>query len=445
MQEIDRSTVWQQFVQYVSASVFGLLGVSVYILADTYYIANGIGVDGLAALNIALPIWSLISAVGLLIGMGSSIYFAIHSHQTIRRQAYSTSVILGIVIGLCLSAIGWLSLPILTTSLGATDELISLTMEYLRVVLPLAPIFITNTILSSFLRNDGAPRRAMATQLIGSFLNIILDYVFIYTFQWGMMGAALATGMSPIVGLLIAYPHFKRHAYLQLRIKWFQLELIPSMLSLGSATFLLELSGGVVLFVFNHLLIAVSGNLAVAAYGVIANVALVTNALFTGISQGTQPLLSRYFNGKVSDTTQQFYHLARYVVIGLSIVMYALLYIYAPAISALFNAEESTVLNQLATEGIRLYFLSLPLTGLNVLNVMALSAINQPRFSLFFSLLRGLFIIIPMGMILSYWFGLQGIWSAVLLTEICVWVLSYRYHLNHYRTRVELPHEVKEV
>ena len=156
--------------------------------------------------------------------------------------------------------------------------------------------FISNDMMLAFVRNDGAPRLAMIGMICGSLTNVVLDYVFIFPLDMGLFGAALATGFSPAVSMCVMSIHVwkKKNGFAFCRVK----EVAKSGLlfcKLGISAFVNEFATGVVLTVFNLLILSISGNTGVAAYGVIANIALVGTAVYTGLSQGTQPLVSQYY------------------------------------------------------------------------------------------------------------------------------------------------------
>ena len=164
---------------------------------------------------------------------------------------------------------------------------------YLRTVLFFAPCFLLNHILTAFVRNDGNPKLAMAAMLLGSLSNIVLDYVFLYPMDMGIFGAALATGIAPVVGLCVSSLHIlTRRSHFRLRPFRPALRPLADLAGLGSAAFLNECSSGLVLVVFSLLTLRLAGTLGVAAYGIVANLALMALALFTGVNQGVQPLVS---------------------------------------------------------------------------------------------------------------------------------------------------------
>lgn len=185
-----------------------------------------------------------------------------------------------------------------------------------------APCFLLNHLFMSFIRNGGSPQLSMCMMIVGSLTNMILDYLFMYPFHMGLLGAALATGLAPTMSVIIAmiYILLKRNQFHFTKIS-FHLSQMKAIIEPGLSSFINELSSGIVLVVFNLLILKFAGNIGVAAYGIVANLALIVLAIFTGVSQGIQPLLSRAFGQGQDQDIQYLYQLGRYVVfiIGLCV------------------------------------------------------------------------------------------------------------------------------
>ena len=160
-----------------------------------------------------------------------------------------------------------------------------------------------NSTLTVFVRNDGAPRLAMWAVLTGNIANIILDYVFIFIFQWGMFGAAFATGISPVISLMILSSHFiQKNNQMKLIKPTFRFGLLKRITLNGTSSFIVELSAGIAIFAFNQVILGITGDIGVSAYSIIANLSLVCTAVFIGIGQAIQPIVSlNYGAGKMAE------------------------------------------------------------------------------------------------------------------------------------------------
>ena len=291
-----QKSAYQKLTKYVSLNVFGMLGLSCYILADTFFISNVLGSTGIAALNFSIPVFSIIIGTGLMIGIGGATRYSIfiaHNEERKANSTFTTAMKFGIMIGMFFSILSIVGSEYLASLLGADGTTLPMTKTYLSTILLFAPFFIINNIVLTFVRNDNAPKLSMIAMLIGSFSNIILDFIFLYPLGMGMFGAAFATCLAPIISLTVLCMHFLRKNH-QLKIikNKIVFSSLLDIMQLGTSAFITELSSAIVLITFNFAFLRLSGNLGVASYGIVANIAIVVIAIFTGIAQGIQPLVS---------------------------------------------------------------------------------------------------------------------------------------------------------
>ncbi len=285
---------FKEYTKYAFFNVLGMLGLSCYILADTFFVAKGLGSNGLAALNLAIPIYSFIHGSGLMLGIGGATRYSIAKSQgqTDRMNLiFSHTAFSVCVLSIVFFTVGLLGADVITRILGADDAIFSMCRTYLQVLLLFSPLFMLNDMVLCFVRNDGAPRLVMVSMLAGSFLNIFLDYVFIFSFHMGIFGAVLATGFAPAIGLAVQSTFFiQKKNHFRLVKRPLRLQLLGQILSTGVPSLITELSSGIVIMAFNAIILGLMGNIGVAAYGIIANLSIVVIALYTGIAQGIQPL-----------------------------------------------------------------------------------------------------------------------------------------------------------
>ncbi|MFR9208376.1 MAG: MATE family efflux transporter, partial [Lachnospiraceae bacterium] len=204
----------------------------------------------------------------------------------------------------------------------------------------------------------------MAAMLGGSISNIILDYVFIFPLKMGIFGAVFATGLAPVISILIMSIHFikKKNGFHLAKVRY-SLKAMKNVLALGLPSFITELSSGIVIIVFNSIILCLQGNLGVAAYGIIANISLVVTAIYTGIAQGAQPLISNSFGigNYLSIKKLLRYSLSTMSII--SLIIYLSIFIFSSPIVAIFNSENDIRLAEIASYGMKLYFSSILFMG----------------------------------------------------------------------------------
>lgn len=419
-----------EFRRYAAPGVLGMIGISCYILADTFFVAKGTGSLGLAALNIAIPAYNLMNGLGLMVGVGGATHYSLCRAQGDAVEAdrtFTHTLLLGLCIALLFVLTGTFGVVPLSRLLGANAETLDMTAVYLRLLLCFAPFFVTNNVMIAFVRNDGEPGRAMAGMIAGSLFNIVFDWVFIFPCGLGMFGAALATGASPLVSLLVLSGHLRRPSRgFHLRRERLRPRLLPRICAPGLSSLVSELASGITLLLINLVLLRIAGNTAVAAYGVIANLALVESAIFTGLSTGVQPLISR---SAEADRRR----LLRWTVttaLAISALMYVLVFVFASPITAVFNSEHDPALAACAVPGLRIYFAGFLAACINIIAAAYFSAAGQASRGFIISLVRSIIAIPPVLFALSALLGVTGVWLTFPAVEALACVLSLLFILR---------------
>ena len=417
----------KQFFKYVSQNIFGLLGTSCYILADTYFIAQAAGTDGVTLLNLCLPIYNLIFAFGSMIGLGAATRYAILRAQgDARAQRYFSNAIFSV----CILAVPFMLVGIfrpdgLLRLMGGDADIVALGMNYARIFLMFTPFFMCNYVVASFVRNDGDPSLAMVATLSGSLFNVVFDYIFIFPMGLGLPGAALTTAISPILSIAVCSAHFiKKSNTITFVRKAPSVRLLAQSCQLGISGFVGELSSGVTTTVFNFLLLRLAGNVAVAAYGVVANFALVATAIFNGVAQGAQPLVSQCYGKNEMAGARKLLLLGCGTALGLAALLYGVVFGYTDALTALFNSENSALMAAFAHSGMRIYFVGYFFAGCNIVAAGYLGAVNRPAEASITSLCRGMVAIVVCSLVLSALFGMNGVWAAFPVSEAITLALT---------------------
>ena len=435
--QIDRD--FKEFLKYSALNVLGMLGLSCYILADTFFVAKGLLADGLAALNLAIPVYSFIHGTGLMLGMGGATRYSVLKSQRRDGEAdkiFTNALFLSAAFAALFVLTGiFLSEP-LTAALGANAGIFEMTNTYLKVLLLFSPAFLLNDVLICFVRNDGNPKLAMTGMICGSFFNIIMDYILIFPMRMGIFGAVLATGVSPVISIAVLSRHLisGKNRFHAVRTG-LCLRTSGTVFVLGLPSLITELASGVVIIVFNAILLRLQGNTGVAAYGVIANLALVLTAVYTGIAQGIQPLLSTAHG--LGDT-QRSKRLLRYAIAAmacLSAVVYLCIICFAEPIVRLFNSENNRQLQSIAETGLKIYFTGGIFAGFNIILSVFFTSAEKAVPAHILSLLRGFAVIISTALLLAEIWGLRGVWLSFPVTEILSAILGLLLYLRMEKIR----------
>lgn len=411
----------KDFVKYTSLNIFGMIGISFYILADTFFISAKLGANGLAALNLALPLYSFMDGCGLMIGMGGGTKYAIQKSSgkgSAANRTFTNALFLSALFSVFFILVSSLFLNGILSCFGARGDVLELSKSYLSIILLFAPAFLLNYMMLAFVRNDGAPQLSMAAMIGGSLSNVLLDWIFMFPCGMGIFGASLATGLAPLISLLILSPHLirKKNCFHFIKCRA-DFRLFLEIVSTGIPSLITEMSSAITMIMFNFIMLRLKGTIGVAAYSVIANLSLVAVAIYTGLAQGTQPLLSSCCGANDKEKLRSLLRYAVTAVILLSAAIYAVIFFGASEITALFNSEGDPLLQNIARDGMRLYFTACPFAGFNVILSIYFSSVGRNVPAHIISMLRGFFIIIPMAFLLSSIAGMYGAWCAFPATE----------------------------
>lgn len=425
---MEQQNYFKEFAKYTSLNVLGMIGLSCYILADTFFVSKALGANGLAALNLAIPIYSFINGSGLMIGMGGATKYSIFKSQNNFKKAnniFTQAFFLVVTMAAIYFLIGILFSGPLAKLLGATKSVYDMSSVYLRVILVFAPMFMMNNLLLCYVRNDGAPQLSMMAMLGGSFSNIVLDYVFMFPLDMGIFGAAFATGLAPVISILILSPFFikKLNNFKLVKTKLVDRHILD-IVSSGLPSLVTEVSSGIVMIIFNMIILNLAGNTGVAAYGVIANLSLVVISIYTGISQGIQPLLSSGYGSGQIKKVHIIFKYAIFSVVIISICIYLTIFFKCDVIAGIFNSENNIALQNIAENGLKIYFVGCLFAGINIVSSIYFTSIEHPLPAHVISLLRGFIIIIPMAFFLSLIANMNGVWATFPVTEFIVCTIS---------------------
>lgn len=415
------------FWNYLLPSVGGMLGISIYVLGDTLLVGRGLGSSGLAALNISIPIMNIFSGLGFLFGVGGATTVSIlrgENKDKETHKVFTLSFVVSLIIGVLLTIFGLLYLKEFSTLMGAnSDMLLNMSTAYLRPMFVASIPFVLNSFMIIFLRNDHAPRLVMIAMLTSSISNIILDYIFIFPLDMGMYGAGLATAMSPVISLIILSTHFiRKNNMIKFSTFKFKFNTSKRIVSNGTPSFVIETMAGVVIFVFNIAILNIKGDIGVSAYSIVANLSLFCAAVFNGIGQAIQPLVSVNYGAEKYKRKKKFVKLAIYTALGFSLFFFIIGLLFPVQLTNVFIDGNNPKLMKISVVGIRLYFISFIFMGLNTVLISYMQSMEYATESITISVIRG-FILVMVGIFIwpSFW-GINGVWLTIPIAEILTFI-----------------------
>lgn len=419
-QDFLNKPVKQVFMRYLVPSVFATMVTSIYVLADTIIVGKGIGTIAVAALNIVLPLYNIFFGLGLLFGVGGSVLMSILRGEGDEKgsNAYFSTSLVAMCVVLALSLAFFTAfMEKIALVFGGTPETMPYIMDYMPYIVWGMGLFFFSSYLQTFIRNDGAPRLAMYAVVSGGVANIILDYVFVYNFNMGMAGAAIATVMGSGLTVVILLTHFfTKKNNLHFSLKGVRPSFIKNIILNGFASFLIEVASGVTIFVFNIQLLKYAGNTGVSVYSIISNTAIVVVCLCKGINQAAQPLLSTNYGAGLYERTDKIRSLAVKVSIIICAVPVILGLVVPDFFTYIFINPDSAILS-MSAPAIRIYFVGFMMLGINMVFICYFQAILKNGYSMIICLMRGLILVVAFAYIFPLFMDVTGIWLAVPAAE----------------------------
>jgi putative MATE family efflux protein len=409
------------FLKYLFPSISATLVTSIYVLADTIMIGKGISTTAIAALNILLPLFSLFFGTGMLFGVGGAVLMSVSKGENNPKKAnqyFTVAFIAATCITVLYFLIFFLFFERIISILGSTGETIGFVREYglwLRLGIP---FFVFSSFLQAFIRNDKAPKLSMIGVIAGGVTNVVLDYIFIFILHMGMAGAAIATVIGSVVTTLILLTHFfTNQNTMKLVRPQIPFQFLRSIAGNGLSSFIIEISGGIVIFVFNIQLLRYIGDIGVSVYSIISNSVIIVMSLMNGISQAAQPIIATNYGSGNRKRVISVRRIGMLFALGTGCMICLIGEVVPHVIIDIFIYPDAAIL-ELAPAAIRIYFISFIGLGINIFFSNYFQAVLKPFNALLICLLRGLIFSILFVYLFPVFMGVLGIWLVMPVGEV---------------------------
>ena len=421
------TAVGKLFRRFLFPTVMGMVFSAVFIITDGIFVGRGIGSDALAAVNLTAPLFTLGTGLGLMFGMGGSVVASVNLAQGKRRVAQiniTQSLFVPALLIVLLSALLILCHKPLLLLLGTPPELMVPAREYLVwFTLFLTPLAVFN-ILMFIVRLDGAPRFAMACNIMAASINIVLDYLFIFEFGWGLAGAAIATGVGYIAGSGVMLRYMLRSSrtlhFVKLKTSYKSLRLtarnLGYMTYIGFPALLSELAISCLMIVGNYTFIRYTGKDGVAAYSIACYIFPIIFMVYNAIGQSAQPILSYNFGAGNGARVRKAFRLALLTAVAAGLGFFGLTALFSRWIVAMF-IDSSCPACAIAVRGLPLFASGFVFFAVNIVSIGYFQSVERPRPAMAVTVLRGFVFMAACFFGLPLLLGVEGIWLAVPLAE----------------------------
>lgn len=413
--------------KYLTASLGSALVITIYSFVDTIAVGQSEGPAGTAAMAVITPIFGILVFFGILFGIGGSVLMnnAKGEGNEEKGNAYFTTALI-LVVGF--TVVTWVlfarfSKPILFF-FGATQGTLPLVMRYVQWLIRCWPIFIFSTFIGAFVRNDNAPGLVMAGVISGGCFNIFGDWFFVFPLGMGMEGAAIATVLGTTLQCLIICSHlFRKCCGLKLAKPFRMGKAIRKIFVIGIGASLLDLGTVVLSTITNNQILRYGSEVELAIYGVMTTIAALVQAMYCGVGQAIQPLVSANFGGRQYGRVRQFLKMSVVTVLIMGVLFMVLAEGLPVPIVQLFMDATPVVLAA-APSSMRLYSLLYLFLGFTVLSTYYLQSVMRDRASMAIGILRSLVVSGLLLYLLPLFWGINGVWLALPISECIVTVVA---------------------
>lgn len=418
-------------------AITGMVVHALYNVVDSIFVGRGVGELALAGITVSFPIIIILMAFVMLIGMGATTLISIRLGEqkgSEAEQIIGNALGLFLIIGVILTIVGLIFIEPLLTLFGASANVLPYAIDYLRIILLGSVLMAIGIGMNNFIRAEGNPKIAMYTMLIGAVTNVILDYIFIFIFHWGIKGAAFATIISYAVTSIWVLHYFLRgNSLLKIRLinlrpKWL---LVKGIMFVGFPAFAMQITNSIQNLILNRTLVFYGGDMALAAIGIIMSIATLLVMPIIGISQGAQPIIGYNFGAKQLERVKDTLKLAIAVATAVLTFGFVFARLWPTQLVGLFNKNPQLI--ELSSHALLIFFIFLPLVGLQLIGASYFQATGKPVQATVLSLSRQVIIFIPLLLMLPRFWGLDGIWWAAAFSDVGAFIITGAWLLYEFK------------
>ncbi len=425
---------YRRLIRFVIPSIIMMVITSVYSIVDGAFVSNFVGKTSFAAVNLIMPVLMAAGTIGFLIGTGGSAVVAktLGLGKNDKANEYFSMLVKSvIVIGIIVSVPVFIFMPQITKLLGASDALYTDCIIYGRILIAGNVFFMLQNCFQSFLVVAEKPTFGLVISICTGLCNMLLDFIFMYYFRMGIVGAGLATVIAQVIGGIIPLIYFLRKNSSRLKIvhSRFNKRIFINTCTNGSSEMVSNLSMSLVSMFYNLQLMKFSGENGIAAYGVIMYVGFIFAAVFIGYSIGSSPLVSYNYGAENHVELKNLFKKSIIIIMVLSVVMLVSSELFCPAFSSIFVGYDKELLD-FTVVAFRIYSVKYIFLGINIFSSAFFTALNNGRISAIISFLRAFVFQTIAVFLLPVFFKTDGIWMSAVFSEVISLCVSMYYFIT---------------
>ena len=422
---------YSNLLRFTLPSIAMMVFTSIYGVVDGFFVSNYAGKTPFAAINLVMPFIMILGGMGFMIGTGGTALVSKSLGEGKEDEAnryFSMLIYLTLAMGAVLSLIGVVFMRPVSYFLGATEEMIGDCVLYGRIVTGFTITFMLQNVFQSLMIAAEKPRLGLAATLAAGFTNMILDWLFVGVFGWGVAGAAIATGLSQTVGGVLPLVYFLRPNDSRLHLTITKIELVPMLKACGngSSELMSSVSSSIVSMIYNFQLLKYLGEDGLSAYGVLMYVQFIFIAIFIGYSIGCAPIIGFHYGAGNTSELRNMLKKSLTLMGGSGILLSALAFLCAGILAKIFVGYDAG-LHALTVHAFRIFSFAFLLSGINIFLSSFFTALNNGAVSAAISFLRTLVFQTSTVLILPLILDVDGIWIAMTVSEICAFAVSLAF------------------
>lgn len=430
---LETDPIPKLIVRYAVPTSLTLMVNYLYNIVDQIFVGQGVGITGMAATNIAFPLTILVNAVALMLGDGCAANISLCLGRKEQREADSTishALTLILASGLLAALACGIFAPQIVVLFGATSTAYAESLSYMRAIAWGIPFQLLCPAFTAIIRADGSPQYMMKCMMTGAVINLILDPIFIFPLKMGVVGAGIATVIGQVAAGCLALLYLRRLKTVHIRREDLRptRKLTCRILALGLPSLLTQMLSALVQITLNNLMRAYGAatvygsDIALSVYGMMMKVYQIAHSMFVGVSSAIQPINGYNFGANHYARVQKTFHIASLIAVGISVVWFLIFMVFPRQIASCFVSDNALYLD-CAQHCFRLYMLAFFLYGLHMTSASFFQGIGRPGKSLLIPLARQGCFLIPLALLLSRSFGLDGALLAAPIADALAFLL----------------------
>lgn len=426
---------YKRLLRFVISPILMMICTSLYSIVDGFFVSNYVGKTPFAAVNLIMPVCMALGTVGTMIGTGGSAIVSKalgEGKQEDANRYFSMLIYFAIIMSVVLSVIGFIFARPIATALGATDELLENCVLYSRILFISLTAFVLQNAFQSFFVTAEKPSLSLKISLLAGVTNVVLDYLFIAVFDFGLAGAAIATGIGQVVGGFVPMVYFarKNDSLLRLTKTGFEGSVLRKAFGNGASEMVTNLSTSLVNILYNFQLMKLAGENGVAAYGIIMYVNFIFMAIYFGYSIGSAPVIGYHYGAGNHDELKNLFRKSVTLMGATGVILTALAELLTVPLVTIFASYDADLF-AMTCHGFRLYSLSFAVMGINVWGSAFFTALGNGVISATISFLRTLVFQIAVVLILPILLGIDGIWLAIVVAELFALIFTLIFFVGN--------------